>query len=59
MLPKKEVIKHLGEIAKLAEISGRRHRDAHWAARGAVFRGDPRKERNAINESPQTGHSHL
>ena len=37
MLPKKEVIKHMGEIAKLEKYLG-----------GVV---DPRKERNAINEA--------
>ncbi|MCC8122950.1 MAG: 30S ribosomal protein S2 [Oscillospiraceae bacterium] len=49
MLPKKEVIKHLGEIAKLEKYLGgvadmRR-------LPGALFVVDPRKERNAINEA--------
>ena len=39
MLPKKEVMKHLGEIAKLEKYLG------------GVFVVDPRKERNAINEA--------
>ena len=39
MLPKKEVIKHQGEIAKLKKLPG------------ALFIVDPRKERNAIAEA--------
>ena len=39
MLPKKEVMKHMGEIAKLEKYLG------------ALFVVDPRKERNAINEA--------
>ncbi len=53
MLPKKEVMKHMGEIEKLEKYLGgvtdmRR-------IPGALFVVDPRKERNAINEARKLG----
>ena len=49
MLPKKEVIKHMGEIAKLEKYLGG-VMDMKQLP-GALFVVDPRKERNAINEA--------
>ena len=49
MLPKKEVIKHQGEIAKLEKYLGG-VKDMKKIP-GALFVVDPRKERNAINEA--------
>ena len=49
MLPKKEVIKHLGEIEKLEKYLGG-VKDMKKLP-GALFVVDPRKERNAINEA--------
>ena len=49
MLPKKEVIKHLGEIAKLEKYLGGVVEMKKLP--GALFVVDPRKERNAINEA--------
>ena len=49
MLPKKEVIKHLGEIAKLEKYLGGVTEMRKLP--GALFVVDPRKERNAINEA--------
>jgi len=49
MLPKKEVIKHLGEIAKLEKYLGGVAEMKRLP--GALFVVDPRKERNAINEA--------
>ena len=49
MLPKKEVIKHQGEIAKLEKYLGG-VKDMKRLP-GAVFVVDPRKERNAIAEA--------
>ncbi|MCD7947540.1 MAG: 30S ribosomal protein S2 [Oscillospiraceae bacterium] len=49
MLPKKEVIKHLGEIAKLEKYLGGVAEMRRLP--GALFVVDPRKERNAINEA--------
>ena len=49
MLPKKEVIKHLGEIAKLEKYLGGVTEMKKLP--GALFVVDPRKERNAINEA--------
>ena len=49
MLPKKEVIKHQGEIAKLEKYLGG-VKDMKKLP-GAVFVVDPRKERNAIAEA--------
>ena len=49
MLPKKEVIKHQGEIAKLEKYLGC-VKDMKKLP-GAVFVVDPRKERNAIAEA--------
>ena len=46
MLPKKEVIKHLGEIEKLEEMK---------KLPGALFIVDTRKERNAIAEAHRLG----
>lgn len=49
MLPKKEVMKHLGEIAKLEKYLGGVVEMKKLP--GALFVVDPRKERNAINEA--------
>ena len=49
MLPKKEVIKHLGEIEKLEKYLGGVKEMKKLP--GALFVVDPRKERNAINEA--------
>ena len=49
MLPKKEVIKHMGEIAKLEKYLGGVVDMKRLP--GALFVVDPRKERNAINEA--------
>ena len=49
MLPKKEVMKHLGEIAKLEKYLGGVTEMKKLP--GALFIVDPRKERNAINEA--------
>ena len=49
MLPKKEVIKHQGEIAKLEKYLGGVKEMKKLP--GAVFVVDPRKERNAIAEA--------
>ena len=49
MLPKKEVIKHMGEIAKLEKYLGGVTEMKRLP--GALFVVDPRKERNAINEA--------
>ena len=49
MLPKKEVIKHQGEIAKLEKYLGGVKEMKKIPA--AMFIVDPRKERNAINEA--------
>ena len=49
MLPKKEVMKHLGEIAKLEKYLGGVTEMKRLP--GALFVVDPRKERNAINEA--------
>ena len=49
MLPKKEVIKHMGEIAKLEKYLGGVTEMRKLP--GALFVVDPRKERNAINEA--------
>ena len=49
MLPKKEVMKHLGEIAKLEKYLGGVKEMKKLP--GALFVVDPRKERNAINEA--------
>ena len=49
VLPKKEVIKHLGEIAKLEKYLGGVTEMRKLP--GALFVVDPRKERNAINEA--------
>ena len=49
MLPKKEVIKHQGEIAKLEKYLGGVVDMKRLP--GALFVVDPRKERNAINEA--------
>ena len=49
MLPKKEVMKHLGEIAKLEKYLGGVKEMRKLP--GALFVVDPRKERNAINEA--------
>ena len=49
MLPKKEVIKHMGEIAKLETYLGGVVDMKRLP--GALFVVDPRKERNAINEA--------
>ena len=49
MLPKKEVIKHMGEIAKLEKYLGGVTEMKKLP--GALFVVDPRKERNAINEA--------
>ena len=49
MLPKKEVMKHLGEIAKLEKYLGGVKEMKKLP--GALFIVDPRKERNAIAEA--------
>ncbi len=49
MLPKKEVMKHLGEIAKLEKYLGGVVEMRKIPS--ALFVVDPRKERNAINEA--------
>ncbi|MEG0441419.1 MAG: 30S ribosomal protein S2, partial [Oscillospiraceae bacterium] len=49
MLPKKEVMKHLGEIEKLEKYLG--GVTEMRKVPGALFVIDPRKERNAINEA--------
>ena len=49
MLPKKEVMKHLGEIEKLEKYLGGVVEMKKLP--GALFVVDPRKERNAINEA--------
>ena len=49
MLPKKEVIKHLGEIAKLEKYLGGVKEMKKLP--GALFIVDTRKERNAIAEA--------
>jgi len=49
MLPKKEVIKHMGEIAKLEKYLGGVKEMKRLP--GALFIVDTRKERNAINEA--------
>ena len=49
MLPKKEVMKHMGEIAKLEKYLGGVVDMKRLP--GALFVVDPRKERNAINEA--------
>ena len=56
MLPKKEVIKHQGEIAKLEKYLGG-VKDMKKLP-GALFIVDPRKERNAIAGGPQAAHPH-
>ena len=53
MLPKKEVIKHHGEIAKLEKYLGG-VKDMKRLP-GALFIVDPRKERNAIAEARKLG----
>ena len=53
MLPKKEVIKHQGEIAKLEKYLGG-VKDMKKLP-GALFIVDPRKERNAIAEAHKLG----
>jgi small subunit ribosomal protein S2 len=53
MLPKKEVIKHQGEIAKLEKYLGG-VKDMKKLP-GALFIVDPRKERNAIAEARKLG----
>ncbi len=53
MLPKKEVIKHMGEIEKLEKYLGGVTEMKRLP--GALFVVDPRKERNAINEARKLG----
>ena len=53
MLPKKEVIKHQGEIAKLEKYLGGVKEMKKLPA--AMFIVDPRKERNAIAEAQKLG----
>ena len=53
MLPKKEVIKHQGEIAKLEKCLGG-VKDMKKLP-GALFIVDPRKERNAVLEAKKLG----
>ena len=53
MLPKKEVMKHLGEIAKLEKYLGGVKEMKKLP--GALFIVDPRKERNAIAEARKLG----
>ena len=56
MLPKKEVIKHQGEIDKLEKYLGG-VKDMKKLP-GALFIVDPRKERNADRRGPQAAHPH-
>ena len=53
MLPKKEVIKHMGEIAKLEKYLGGVKEMKKLP--GALFIVDTRKERNAIAEAHKLG----
>ena len=53
MLPKKEVMKHMGEIAKLEKYLGGVTEMKKLP--GALFVVDLRKERNAINEARKLG----
>ena len=53
MLPKKEVMKHMGEIEKLEKYLGGVVEMKKLP--GALFVVDPRKERNAINEARKLG----
>jgi len=53
MLPKKEVIKLTGEIAKLEKYLGGVREMKKLP--GAIFIVDPRKERNAIAEAKKLG----
>ena len=53
MLPKKEVMKHLGEIAKLEKYLG--GVENMKSLPGALFIVDTRKERNAIAEAHKLG----
>jgi len=53
MLPKKEVIKHQGEIEKLEKYLGGVKEMKKIPA--ALFIVDPRKERNAISEAKKLG----
>ena len=53
MLPKKEVMKHLGEIAKLEKYLGGVKEMKKLP--GALFIVDTRKERNAIAEARKLG----
>ena len=53
MLPKKEVMKHMGEIAKLEKYLGGVKEMKKIPA--AMFIVDPRKERNAISEAKKLG----
>ena len=53
MLPKKEVMKHMGEIAKLEKYLGGVTEMKKLP--GALFVVDPRKERNAIAEAHKLG----
>ena len=53
MLPKKEVMKHLGEIAKLEKYLGGVKEMKRLP--GALFIVDTRKERNAIAEAHKLG----
>ena len=53
MLPKKEVMKHLGEIAKLEKYLGGVKEMKKLP--GALFIVDTRKERNAIAEAHKLG----
>jgi len=53
MLPKKEVLKHMGEIAKLEKYLGGVANMRKLP--GAIFVVDPRKERNTINEARKLG----
>jgi small subunit ribosomal protein S2 len=53
MLPKKEVIKHQGEIEKLEKYLGGVKEMKKLPA--AMFIVDPRKERNAIAEAKKLG----
>ena len=53
MLPKKEVMKHLGEIAKLEKYLGGVKEMKKLP--GALFVVDPRKEHNAIAEARKLG----
>ena len=53
MLPKKEVMKHMGEIAKLEKYLGGVKEMKQLP--GAIFVVDPRKEHNAISEARKLG----